>query len=490
MATEAVTGAGQQQRVDAALIRLGVAVLLGVIVSVMDGTLMVVAIDAISREFAASASTTQWITSAYLLANCAAIPASGHLVDRFSARTVWLTSLVAFLVSSLLCGVAWSALSLVSFRVLQGLAGGLVGMAAMIVITRAAGPERAGRAFSLIGVPTALAPALGPILGGAVVDAVGWRWLFYGQVPLLVVALAAAWHLLPQDPRDRQARMDWIGLLLLAPGLSALVYGLSEISHAEGARPLDVVSDPTAGGVAAVGALLTVVFVWHALRRRDTAIIDLRLFGNRTFSIGSSLLFVVGFVLYGLLFLVPLYYQQVVGLSATAAGALLAPQGAGMGFAAIFVGSLNDRFGPRPVVLGGLTLTIVGTIAFTQADPEPDGMLMAISLGLRGIGLAMTSIPLSAALYQSGLSKEAYPHIATSSTVVMRLGGAVGAAAAAVILLLASDNAARTGAVSAEGFATAFWWMTGLLLAPLVIALFLPGRTRAVPEPSGLDVDD
>src|SRR5690606_13051841 len=164
--------------------------------------------------------------------------------------------------------------------------------------------------------------------------------------------------------------------------------GLSEISHADGAGVLDVVTDPAVGGVAAVGALLTIVFVWHALRRRDNAIIDLRLFANRNFSIGSSLLFVVGFVLYGLLFLVPLYYQQVVGLSATAAGALLAPQGAGMGFAAIFVGSLNDRFGPRPVVLAGLTLTMVGTIAFTQADPEPNGVLMAISLGLRGIGLA------------------------------------------------------------------------------------------------------
>src|SRR5690606_2409289 len=141
--------------------------------------------------------------------------------------------------------------------------------------------------------------------------------------------------------------------------------------------------------------------------------------------------------LYGLLFLVPLYYQQVVGLSATAAGALLAPQGAGMGVAAIFVGPLNDRLGPRPVVLAGLTLAMVGTIAFTQADPEPNGVLMAISLGLRGIGLAATSIPLSAALYQSGLPKAAYPHIATSSAVVMRLGGAVGSSAAAVILLLA-----------------------------------------------------
>lgn len=158
MAADEATGQEHRQRMDPALMRLGIVVLLGMIVSVMDGTIMVVAIDAISREFAASASTIQWVTGTYLLATCAAIPASGHLVDRFSARSVWLVSLAVFLVASLLCAFAWSVLSLIGFRVLQGLAGGLIGMAATIVITRAAGPERAGRAFSLLAVPTSLAP--------------------------------------------------------------------------------------------------------------------------------------------------------------------------------------------------------------------------------------------------------------------------------------------------------------------------------------------
>ncbi len=463
---------------DAGLIRIGVIVLLGVIVAGMDGTMMVVAIDAIGHEFMVSTQTVQWVTGAYLLANGAAIPVSGYLVDRFGARTIWLLSLAGFLVASILCALAWSAASLIGFRVLQGFAGGLIGMAATIVLTRAAGPERAGRAFSMIAVPSSLAPVFGPILAGLLVDAAGWRWLFNAQVPLLAASLVAAWIILPREAAtDKQSRLDWLGFLLVVPGLSLLVYGLSKVADSRTGVLLHTMTDPSGGGAIIAGLLLTAGFIVHALQRRERSIIDLRLFANKGFSVATSLLFVVGFLLYGLLFLVPLYYQQVVGLSATAAGALLAPQGAGIGLAAIFVGSLNDRFGARPVVLTGLALTMLGTVAFTSADAEPNGVVMAISLALRGVGLAAVSIPLSATLYQLGMPQEAIPHIATASAVVMRLGGTVGGAAAAVSLQLATPVGV-TGSVPASAFATTFWWMTGLLVAPFLLALFLPGKRR------------
>lgn len=474
---------GREPRVDAKLVKLGVVVMLGIIVSVIDGTVMVVALDTVRREFAASTGTVQWVTGAYLLATCVAIPASGYAVNRFSARTVWLAALATFLVASVLCGIAWSVSSLIGFRIVQGLSGGFIGMVATIVLTRAAGPERAGRAFSMVAVPSSLAPVLGPVAAGAVLDAASWRWLFYGQVPLLVAAFVAAARLLPHDAKDPSARLDWTGLLLLAPGLSALVFGLSTVADT-GTSGADALTAPEVIGPIVAGLLLIAGFVVHALRRRATSIIDVRLFGNRNFNVAGGLLFIAGFLLYGLLFLIPLYYQQVVGLSATAAGALLAPQGLGMGIGATVVGSWSDRLGARPVVLGGLLLTAAGTLPFVFADAQPHDLLLAVALVVRGVGLTAVSIPLSATLYQAGLPQESIPHIATASAVSMRLGGAFGGAAAAVVLQVAATSVAGVGASSGaslppEAFTVAFGAMTGLLVAPFLLALFLPGRRRA-----------
>ncbi len=478
MVTE--TAENRKERIDPALIKLGVVVLLGIIVSVIDGTLMVVAIDAIRRDFNASTQTIQWVTGAYLLATCAVIPASGYAVNRFSARKVWLVSLSAFLVASVLCSLAWSPASLICFRVLQGFSGGLIGMVATIVLTRAAGPERAGRAFSAVAVPSNLAPVVGPIAGGLLVDAASWRWLFFGQIPLLIFALCAAWYVLPKDQRDPRARLDWVGLMLVTSGMSALVYGLSVVTRIGDEGLMDSAGGRV--GVAAVvaGLLLMLGFVIHAVRSRTTPLIDVRLFAHLRFTIANVLLFVAGFLLYGLLFLIPLYYQQVVGLDAASAGVLLAPQGAGMGIAGIFVGSLTDRFGPRPVVLCGLVLVMAGTFPFVGAGTDPNGLLMGMSLAVRGAGLASVSIPLAATLYKLRLPDSAIPHITTISAVAMRVGGAFGAAMAAVGLQLASPHAGSggttAGSAPASAFAHTFGWMTGLLLVPLLLAMLLPGR--------------
>ncbi|MFF1560761.1 DHA2 family efflux MFS transporter permease subunit [Streptomyces sp. NPDC058279] len=460
---------------DPGLFALGAVVILGTIIAAVDGTLMVVAIDAIGRDFSASTQSIQWITSAYLLATCAAIPVSGYAVNRLGARTVWLSSLAGFLIAILLCGVAWSPLSLIAFRVLQGFSGGLMAMVATVVLTRAAGPERAGRAFSAVAVPSSLAPVLGPIGGGAVIDATSWRWLFFGQLPLLAATLAAAWFVLPRDNGDKTARLDWKGLLLVTPGLSALVYGLSVIAGLGGAEPAGVLE--TVNGVAAfaVGLLLVAAFVRHARRRRSEAVIDLRLFGDKGFATTIVMIFTVGFLLYGLLFLIPLYYQDVVGLSATAAGSLLAPQGAGMGLAAIFIGSLSDRFGARPVVLCGLVLTTAGTLPYALAGAVPNDMLLGAALVLRGMGLAAIAIPLSASLYTNSPSPDDIPHITTISTVAQRIGGALGGALAAVSLQLGSSGG---GHPDASAFTTTFWWMTGLLVIPFGLTLLLPARAK------------
>src|SRR5690349_12319584 len=252
-------------------------VIVGVIMSILDTTIVNVALETLSRELDAPLNTIQWVSTGYLLALATVIPLTGWMSERFGAKTVWMTSVALFGVGSALCGFAWSAESLIGFRVLQGFGGGMIMPVGMSLLTQTAGPQRVGRVMSVIGVPTLLGPILGPVIGGLIVNSVSWRWIFYVNIPIAIVALFMAWHWLHADHgRADAGRLDWLGLALLSPGLAGIVFGLSETE--------------THGGIGAViawmpiaaGLLLVILFVLHALRV-PRPLIDMRLFKSVSF---------------------------------------------------------------------------------------------------------------------------------------------------------------------------------------------------------------
>jgi EmrB/QacA subfamily drug resistance transporter len=250
--------------VDARLRKLSLVVALGAIMTVLDTTIVNVAVQVLGRELHTTISTIQWVLTGYTLALSMTIPITGWAVDRFGARPLWLTSLVLFVAGSVLCGVAWSPLSLIAFRVLQGVGGGLLMPVGQMMLARAAGPERMGRVMAVVSIPAMLAPALGPVFGGWLLDHVSWRWMFFINVPVCGAALIMALLVLDRgEERGPRSRLDGLGLALLSPGLAALVYGLAQAGHLHGGRVL-------AGVVA--GAVLLVAFVVHALRRRERAL--------------------------------------------------------------------------------------------------------------------------------------------------------------------------------------------------------------------------
>src|SRR3954468_11029645 len=216
---------------DRALLRLASVVVLGTIMSILDTTIVNVAIETLGRELHSSLSSIQWVSTGYLLALATVIPLTGWAMERFGGKRMWMISVVLFLVGSTLCGLAWSTESLIVFRVLQGFGGGMIMPVGQAILAQAAGPQRMGRIMSIIGVPTLLGPILGPVIGGLIVDNVSWRWIFFVNVPVGAVALAMAWRGLPASSARGGPRpvLDIRGLLLLSPGLAALVYGLSQI---------------------------------------------------------------------------------------------------------------------------------------------------------------------------------------------------------------------------------------------------------------------
>jgi MFS family permease len=287
------------------------------------------------------------------------------------------------------------------------------------------------------------------------------------------VALVMAWRGLPATPPARgRHRLDVLGLALLSPALAAVIYGLSEagIHHGFG--------HPAVTVPLGIGAALLVAFVAHSLRTTAAEpVVDLRLFRSRAFAAAAGLLFLSGLSLYGAMLLLPLYYQQVRGASVVAAGLLLVPQGVGSLASRAPLGRLSDRIGPRPVVLGCLVLTALGTAGFAVAGAHTNHLLLAGAQFIRGAGLGGATLAVMAAAFQ-GLEGSEIPHASSATRIAQQVGGSFGAAVLAMILQ--RQSAARPATVTAQAvaFDHAFWWAVGFTVLAFLPALLLPRAGR------------
>ncbi|TYB48829.1 MDR family MFS transporter [Actinomadura chibensis] len=480
-----------KESIDPHLRNLAIVVLLGAIMTVLDSTIVNVAVTALGKDFDTSLSTIQWVVTGYTLALSMAIPMTGWSVQRFGTRTMWLFSLGLFITGSLLCGLAWSLPSLVAFRVLQGLGGGMLMPVGQMMLVREAGPGRMGRVMSIVSVPAMLAPVLGPLLGGVIVDNLSWRWMFFVNIPFCAVALFAAVRMLPGDTeRSKEARLDVLGLLLLSPGLAALVYGLSEAGNGASLSGPRFLCSVIGGGV------LVIAFVAHALRSGDRALIELRRVSTRAFTGATSGFFLYSGAMYGVMILIPLFAGIVRGESALDAGWLLAPLGLGAMITMSVSGRLADKFGGRRFVVGGILLVLIGTMGLTTLDPDTGNNLIMASMLVVGLGHGMITPCLMALTYQ-GLPREAVPAATTGANILVRVGSSFGTAAAAIILQIAirgeipgasgnlaeaaAQNTAETPTLLTNAFTETFWWVAGVLVLSLLPIFAIPRRPKEVP---------
>ncbi len=468
--------ADDRPRLDRALILLAAVQMVGAFAVLLDATIVSVALDPIAVEYGVPEGSVVWVSTSYLLTMALVTPAVGWAIDRFGGRRMWTFSLAVFLLGSALCGLAWSLESLVVFRVVQGIGGGMILPINMAVLAQAAGPARIGRVMSMVGVPGQLAPILGPVLGGLLAGSLGWRWIFLINIPICLVALALSWRVLPPESGEpRSAPLDLTGLLLLSPGLVLLVYGLSSTTE-EGTGSLAAVV-----ACLVAGAALLVGFVLHALRA-EHPLIDLRLFTYRVFTASAVMTFLQGIAVYGPLLLLPLFYARVSGHGVQAIGWLLAPQGLGTLLGILTAGLLADRWGPRSLVLGSTGLTLVGTLVFTQLASEPAEFLQILSLVVRGFGVGLLGVAIATAAYRD-VPPASVPRATSAVAVTQRLGASCGTALMAVILsaqLAGVPDSATDDAVAAA-YGNTFWWAVALTLVTLVPAFLLP-RGRFAPH--------
>jgi EmrB/QacA subfamily drug resistance transporter len=505
--------AAPPDKLDAAVFKIAGVVVLGAIMSILDITVVSVALPTFQSEFNATYAEVAWTMTGYTLALATVIPLSGWAADRFGTKRLYMLAILLFTLGSALCATADSIGQLIAFRVLQGLGGGMLMPLGMTIMTRAAGPQRIGRLMAVLGVPMLLGPIGGPILGGWLIDTASWHWIFLINVPIGAIALVYAYFALPKDAAEPSESFDFVGMLMLSPGLALFLYGVSSLPETGTVTATKVWTTMLAG------ALLVIGFVLYSFKPRHP-LLDLRLFRNRNLTIASVSLFVfiVAFMGAGLLF--PSYFLQVRGESTLDAGLLMAPQGIGAMLTMPIAGNLADRIPVGRTVPFAMALIAVGFFAFTQVGTDTSYVLLGGSLFVMGLGMGGTMMP----IMTSALRTLSHSDTARGSTLVnilQQIGSSVGAATMSVILTSRLNGSApipgltdpRSGepvteagaAIAhqagaempldpavlqrglefvADSFSTTFWVGFALVLLTFVPIAFLP-RKRPAPRPLG-----
>jgi EmrB/QacA subfamily drug resistance transporter len=386
---------------------------------------------------------------------------------------------VLFTAGSVLCGVASSTTQLIVFRVIQGVGGGMILPIGQLMMAEVAGPKRMGRVMSIVAVPAMLAPILGPTIGGLILDNASWRWIFYVNVPIGIVAVILALRILPRVEAAPSNRLDVRGLALMATGLPLLTYGLAEIGVTGSLTATKVV------GPCLVGLALIAAFVVHALRVPNP-LLDLRLYRRPTFASASFTMFCLGGALFGSMILLPLYWQEVRGESVVHTGLLTAPQGLGMALIMPLAGKLSDRWGGGPLALFGVVVTTLAAIPFGLIGAHTSILGLSLAMFVRGMGIGFAFMPAMAAAFAS-LKRSELADATPQLNVLQRVGGSIGTAVLAVVLQRELVGV-HTLEATAQAYGTAFWvagGLTALAIVPCIVLLRAERAARETLDDSG-----
>src|SRR5919202_5913978 len=371
-----------------------VAIILGTFMVILDSTVVNVALPTLGRVLNSDLSLLQWVIAGYMLAQAAVIPLSGWLSDRFGARRVYLISLVLFTAGSALCGLALNGEMLVATRVIQGLGGGMLMPIGMAVLYRLTPPERRGAIMAMFGLPLMVAPALGPVLGGYLVEFASWRLIFLLNVPIGALALVVGLRALPDLPAARAAgALDTLGIALGPLAFASLSFGISQSTGA------GLTGAPTLVGVG-LGLVALALFIWRELSVADP-LLELRVFRSRDFSLAIATQWAGLGAMFGSFFLLPMFLQQVRGYGSFETGLITLPQAIASAVFMQIGGRLFDRVGARPPVVAGLTLVGGAMVLMTGLTGSTTIADLVPALTLMGAGMGLTMMSLNTHMLNS-----------------------------------------------------------------------------------------
>ncbi|WP_374113633.1 DHA2 family efflux MFS transporter permease subunit [Microbacterium sp. zg.Y909] len=465
------------------IVRPGVVIALLVIsafVVILNETIMSVALPSLMTDLDITASTAQWLTTGFLLTMAIVIPLTGYLLARFPLRGVYLAAMSLFSLGTLIAALAPGFEMLLAGRIVQASGTAIMMPLLFTTVLSIVPATHRGRMMGVISIVIAVAPAIGPTVSGVILSALSWRWLFWIVLPIALIALTLGALWVRNVTETRPAKLDVLSVLLSALGFGGLIYGLSSIGEAASGNA------PVPGWVPLViGALGLAAFVARQLQlqKSDSALLDLRTFKSKSFSLAVTLVVVVMAALFGSLVLLPIYLTDVLGLETLTIGLMLLPGGVLMGVIAPIVGSLFDKYGPTPLVIPGMIVAAAalwGMTTFDESATIPWIIAVHMTLNL-GLGFVFTPL-LTSAL--GSLPRVLYPHGSAIVGTIQQVGGAAGTAVFVTLMSVqaASSLAEGADAVSAVASGVHLAFLTGAIVASAAVILAFFVRKAPAPD--------
>jgi len=450
-------------------VTVSVVFVVAMFMTLMDTTIVNVALPTISRELSVPLDRVDDISIGFLVSLAVFIPASGWLGDRFGTKRVFLAALAIFTLASALCGLAQSFGELVAFRILQGVGGGMLTPTGMAMLYRTYPPDERVRASQILTVPTGLAPALGPVIGGILVTAVSWRWVFYVNVPIGVAGFAFGALFLPEHREAGVGRFDLSGFLLAGTGLGTLMYALSE-------GPSQGWSSPRIMSLGVAGIVLLAGLVWTE-RRTPQPIVRLRLLADRLFASSTAVMFTGIMAFLGSLYLMALFLQDGLGLSALNAGLSTFPEALGVMVGSQIAGRVYPRIGPRRMLTAGMVGVAAITALLVTVGPGTSLWWVRALMLLLGLSWAQALVSLQAAAFAT-----VTPAATGAASTLFNTGRQVGAAVGVAILTTVASAVGLTQKATGRAVAPHLAAYHAGLVTASVIALIAAGVAQLVDD--------
>ena len=452
------------------IIQIALFLVIGAIAPLLDTTMTNVALDTIMKSLNVSVNAVQWVTTSYVLSLGITVPVTGWATNWFDGKHLYLGALLVFLLGSLLSGWATTLPMLIAGRIVQGAAAGMIVPLITTLVVQVTGSTGLGKLMAVVGMPAVLIPILGPTVGGYLIQVLNWHWIFFINIPLVLLALVLLGWKLPAFPAPKHGKhLDIPSLVLLAGLFTFAIVGITRFSTGNQLTSLTVLTPLL------VALACLIFYVLYASWQPDKALVSLTLFRSPTFDASLIILMLSGIAVNGAMFLLPLYLQNTRGLSVVWSGTYLIAQGVGLLVSRSQIGRLTDSIGARWVVLVSIGIAVAGTLPFVYFSADTSLWWVLLALFIRGVGQGGLTIPVMADSY-TGLPQSRIAEATTATRMLQNIGGAMGTAVLATIIQHALPHVGMNAA-----YQTAFLWSVGFILLTAIPAWFLshPATVKA-----------
>ncbi|MEG1503639.1 MAG: MDR family MFS transporter [Enterococcus sp.] len=447
------------------------AIALGAIAPMLDSTMVNIAIDQLTKTFQTDLAMIQWAITGYVLAMAMAVPIAGWLMNHFNGKKIFIGAVILFGITSILAGISWNVTSFIVFRLLQGFSAGIITPLMSTLLVKTAGPENVGRVMAIVSTPMIFGPILGPVLGGFIVQAASWRWIFFSNVFIILIAAPLMAKTLPNfDPFNRKSKLDIFGIADLSIMSAALIYGISKAAdHATFKNSESLLWT-------GIGIICLVVYIFYDRFKKHATVLPLTIFSHRSFKASSIGLFFANIAIMGPMLILPLFFQNFRHFSAMEAAIAMIPQGVGMLITRPLIGKMIDKLGAKYVVIVSLIISLIGTIPLVFVTNTTSMVWIALILFIRGTSFGGINLPLTSDAY-TGLEDEELPDAGVGINIIENLGSSFGSAMIATVVATVLQGAQPTITHQLAAYHAGFLVSVIVLALIFIPSLFLTNKT-------------